>query len=51
MSLNTIAAPRQKLIKDSATVVATTTLVVEDPAGEEGEGTSEEDVDIVCNSP
>jgi tRNA nucleotidyltransferase/poly(A) polymerase len=45
MSLSTIAAPRQKLIKESATVVATTTfdVVVDRPAFD---GPSKEFVDI-----
>jgi len=44
MSLRTMAAPRQKLMKDRATVVATTTRVVVDL----GEGASEEGLDIIC---
>jgi hypothetical protein len=44
MSLNTMAAPRQKLMKERATVVATTTLVVEELC-EDGSGAG---MDIIC---
>ena len=56
MSLRTIAAPRQKLMKDRATVVATTTLLVLEMTGieveppEEAEVPSRGGVDIICES-